>query len=215
MDGPSVNWKFMDLLQHEHGEQFGGMQLQVVGSCGLHTLHNSFKGGFELWHVEKVLRSLHYLFHNAPARREDFTSATLSSTFPLPFCGHRWLDLPAAERAIEIWPSIEKFVDMVKSKEVKNPGNASFDVLLESTKDPLFCAKLHFFMFISRAFQPFLEKYQTDAPMMPFLWKDLEDLMRVIICHNAPFNTQKCTDLTQICIFVFILPEPSQTIHQV
>lgn len=24
MDGPAVNWKFMDLLQLEHGEHFGG-----------------------------------------------------------------------------------------------------------------------------------------------------------------------------------------------
>ncbi|XP_026060063.1 uncharacterized protein LOC113044351 isoform X2 [Carassius auratus] len=182
MDGPAVNWKFMDLLQLEHGEQFGGIQLQVVGSCGIHTLHNSFKGGFEVWHVEKVLRSLHCLFNNAPARREDFTSATLSSTFPLSFCGHRWLEnVPAAERAIEIWPSIEKFVDQVSTKKVKNPGNASFDTLSEARKDPLICAKLHFFVFIARVFQPFLEKYQKDAPMMPFLWNDLEDLIRSLL----------------------------------
>ncbi|XP_067234025.1 uncharacterized protein [Chanodichthys erythropterus] len=179
MDGPSVNWKFVNLLQQEHGVQFGGVQLIIVGSCGLHTLHNAFKSGFEVWQIQKVLKSLHYLFHNAPARREDFTSSTSSTTFPLPFCGHRWLEnLPTVQRAIEIWPAIEKFVDQVKSKVVKNPGTSSYDTLSEARLDPLLQAKLHFFMAISRAFQPFLEKYQTDAPMMPFLCKDLEDLIR-------------------------------------
>lgn len=40
MDGPNVNWKFFELLQQEHAEQYDGTQLVVVGSCGLHTLHN-------------------------------------------------------------------------------------------------------------------------------------------------------------------------------
>jgi len=34
-------------------------------------------------------------------------------------------------------------------------------------------------MSVSRSFQPFLTKYQTDAPMIPFLGRDLEDLIRV------------------------------------
>ena len=46
MDGPNVNWKFFELLQQEHAEQYGGVQLVNVGSCGLHTLHNAFKCGF-------------------------------------------------------------------------------------------------------------------------------------------------------------------------
>lgn len=69
MDGPAVNWKFVELLQEEHREQCGGAQLQIIGSCGLHTMHNSFKNGFAVWQVEKVLKALHYLFHCASARR--------------------------------------------------------------------------------------------------------------------------------------------------
>lgn len=155
MDGPAVNWKFVNLLQQEHGVQFGGVQLAVVGSCGLHTLHNAFKSGFEVWQVQKVLKSLHYLFHNAPARREDFTS-TSSTTFPLPFCGHRWLEnLPTVQRALEIWPSIEKFVDQVKAKKVTNPGTLSYDTLSEAQQDPLLQAKLHFFHGCIKSFSTF------------------------------------------------------------
>ncbi|XP_065136295.1 uncharacterized protein [Paramisgurnus dabryanus] len=47
--------------------------------------------------------------------------------------------------------------------------------------DPFILAKLHFFMSVSRSFQPFLTKYQTDAPMIPFLGRDLEDLIRSLL----------------------------------
>ncbi|KAI2665830.1 putative kinetochore protein SPC25 [Labeo rohita] len=56
MDGPNVNWKFFELLQQEQVEQFGGSQLAVVGSCGLHTLHNAFRHGFAKWQIDKLLK---------------------------------------------------------------------------------------------------------------------------------------------------------------
>lgn len=104
MDGLNVNWKLFEHLQQEHAEAFGGSQLIVLGSCGLHTLHNAFKGGFSVWQLDKVLQALHTVFHNTPARREDLTTLTNSSVFPLPFCGHHWIEnLPVVNRAIEIW----------------------------------------------------------------------------------------------------------------
>ncbi|XP_037393253.1 uncharacterized protein LOC108432320 [Pygocentrus nattereri] len=182
MDGPSVNWRFVELLQEEHREQCGGAQLQIIGSCGLHTMHNSFKNGFTVWQVEKVLKALHYLFHYAPARREDFVLLTKCDRFPLPFCGHRWLEnLPAVERAIEIWPYVVSCVDQVKAKKLPNPRSSSYDTIAEARMDPIILAKLHFFMSILRTFQPFLTKYQTDAPMIPFLGRDLEDLIRSLL----------------------------------
>lgn len=36
MDGPAVNWKFVELFQEEHREQCGGAQLQIIG-VGLMT----------------------------------------------------------------------------------------------------------------------------------------------------------------------------------
>lgn len=79
MDGPNVNLKLVDLLQKEQVELYGGAQLVLVESCGLHTLHNAVKAGFTMWQLEKLLRAMHFLFHNVPARREDFTSLTGSS----------------------------------------------------------------------------------------------------------------------------------------
>ncbi|KAJ8366422.1 hypothetical protein AAFF_G00355760 [Aldrovandia affinis] len=56
MDGPNVNWKFLDLLQEEHAQLYGGKQLVTVGSCGLHTLHNAFKCGFVAWGLDRLLK---------------------------------------------------------------------------------------------------------------------------------------------------------------
>lgn len=75
MDRPSVNWKFFELLQQEHSEVFGGAQLTVVGSCGLHTLHNAIKSGFSVWQVEKVLRALHTVQSSIIALLEERISA--------------------------------------------------------------------------------------------------------------------------------------------
>lgn len=120
MDGPNVNFKFFEMLQEEHGELYGGMA--VVGTCGLHTVHNALKSGFSSWQIEKILRALHTLFLNVPARREDFITVTKSNTFGLPFCGHWWVEnLPVAERALQIWPNILKFVEAVRKSPIQAP----------------------------------------------------------------------------------------------
>ena len=180
MDGPNVNFKFLNLLQEEQANEFGGRQLLMVGSCGLHTLHNAFKAGMKVWEMGKVLRALHMLFHNVPARREDFCDITKSDLFPLPFCGHRWVEnLAVAERAIEIWPSVCQYVDAVSEKKIPNPGTASYDLIQKASKNLLITAKLHFIVTMARLVQPFLTKYQTDEPLMPFLHHDLSLLVRV------------------------------------
>ncbi|XP_063073162.1 uncharacterized protein LOC134463795 [Engraulis encrasicolus] len=178
MDGPNVNFKLLDLLQREYAELNGGAQVLVVGSCGLHTLHNAMKAGFTVWQIEKFLRALHFLFHNVPARREDYTNTTGSTCFPLSFCGHRWVEnVPVAERALEVWPMVQAYVSAAEEKKVQKPNTASYDTILAAREDPLLVPKLQFFISIARGFNPFLHKYQTDEPVLPFLAKDLTELL--------------------------------------
>ncbi|XP_056451964.1 uncharacterized protein LOC130387051 isoform X3 [Gadus chalcogrammus] len=182
MDGPNVNWKFLELLQRELGEQYAGKQLAVVGTCGLHTLHNSVKAGFNAWQMEKILRALHTIFLNVPARREDFIAVTKSSTFALPFCGHQWVEnLPVAERALQIWPNILKYVAAVRTKDVNNPATSSFDTIEVAAKDPFVIAKLEFFTAVCRTVSPFLTRYQTDEPVLPFIAHDLAELLKSLL----------------------------------
>lgn len=94
------------------------------------------------------------------------------------------------ERAIEIWPYIVTYVDQVKAKKLPNPRSSSYDNIAEAQMDPIILAKLHFFMSLSRRFQPFLTKYQTDAPVIPLPSRDLEDLIRSLLRHFIKQDVQ-------------------------
>ncbi|XP_063731298.1 uncharacterized protein LOC134858964 isoform X3 [Eleginops maclovinus] len=181
MDGPNVNFKFFELFQAEYADLYAGSQLISVGSCGLHTVHHAFKTGFS-WQVDKILRALHTLLHNVPARREDYEKTTRSTRFPLAWCGHRWLvNLPVVIRALDIWSSMLVYTNAVRRKELPNPGTGSFAVIEEAQKDPLTLPKLQFFRSIAQLFDPFLRKYQTEEPVMPYLGKDLAELIKSLM----------------------------------
>lgn len=86
-----------------------------------------------------------------------------------------------AERAVDIWPMLSIYIDAVEKKKVPNPNTASYDTILSTQSDDFIIAKLHFFLLVARSFGPFLTKYQTDEPVLPFLAKDLTELLMVMI----------------------------------
>ncbi|KAM9424924.1 uncharacterized protein KZ484_005838 isoform 1-T2 [Pholidichthys leucotaenia] len=82
---------------------------------------------------------------------------------------------------MELWPFLAMYTDAVRMRKLPNPGTASFDTLEVAQKDPLILVKLHFYIAITRTFTPFLATYQTDEPVMPFLGKDLAELMKKML----------------------------------
>ena len=55
------------------------------------------------------LCSLWQIFHDIPARREDFIPIIGSDLFPFWFCQYRWVeDIKVAEQALKIWPHANK-----------------------------------------------------------------------------------------------------------
>ncbi|XP_028301021.1 uncharacterized protein LOC114462415 [Gouania willdenowi] len=85
------------------------------------------------------------------------------------------------ERALAVWPSLLLYMEAVKTKRLSNPGTASYDTVAAAIKDPLILAKLQFYAALARTFTPFLKKYQTDNPVLPFLPKDLTELMMSLL----------------------------------
>ena len=83
MDGPSVNWKFLELYNNELREIYQKTLLNT-GSCGLHVLHGSFQTGCSVaeWNINSILRSMYNLFKQSPARRADFSIINPNSKFP-------------------------------------------------------------------------------------------------------------------------------------
>jgi len=149
------------------------------------VVHEAFKYGATAtgWRLDKLLRSLWYTFSDSPAKREDYEALSGSSMWPLRFCGTRWLeDLAVAERAVLIWPNIKKYVEEVcKLPKSKIPTSQSFKNLQEFVQDPLIVAKLQFFISIARILGPFLKKFQTDQPMVPFLTQDLQTILEAVL----------------------------------
>ena len=61
IDGPSVNWKFLDYLTKNHNETHN-KKLTVSG--GLHVICKAFQTGSEKsrWNLNVIFRSLYGLF---------------------------------------------------------------------------------------------------------------------------------------------------------
>ncbi|KAK0067710.1 hypothetical protein Bpfe_002551, partial [Biomphalaria pfeifferi] len=103
MDGPNVNWALFKLLS-EDLQKASEKKFVDIGSCGLHTMHNAFRAGLAStgWELGHLFSLLSWLFKDTPARREDFTSLTCSSDFPLEHCQHRWVEnVEVAKRALK------------------------------------------------------------------------------------------------------------------
>ena len=178
-------------------------KLVELGSCSLHIVHGALSTGIKksTWFLEKLLRSLFYLFEDPPAWREDFITITKTTTFPKPFCATRWLgDIPVAQRAIDIWSSITKYVvETMKKSKSKIPTFESFKVVSECVNDAFILAKLEFLVCIAKQLQPFLTKYQCDWPMMPFLARDLELVLRGLMSRFVKANVlQEASSATKL-----------------
>lgn len=183
MDGPNVNWRMYEDFGTEYKAELNQNVLNL-GSCGLHIVNGAFVTGAVAadWDVETFLSSLYYLFKDSPARREDFQKVTGCSDMPLRFCKTRWLEnVPPAERALEIWESVIKYVKAVEGKKIPNSKNKSFEVVQKCTKVALFPARLHFFLSVAKMVNPYLTDYQTDKPMMPFMADDLTRVLSSIM----------------------------------
>ncbi|RUS83573.1 hypothetical protein EGW08_008679 [Elysia chlorotica] len=154
-----------------------------IGTCGLHVLHNAFKDGMKAtkWEIQSLLKFAFYLFQESPARREDFFNITSSRLMPLQFCGHRWLEnLHAAERFILVWPSIKSYVNACREGKTSEPICKSYKALSDAMSDKLVLVKLHCSIHVMKILQPFLKKYQSNVPLVPYLASDLFDIVKRI-----------------------------------
>ena len=89
MDRPNVNWNFYEHTVSEREDDLPS--LMNIGSCILDVVNGDFKIVAEStnWKLKKVLKACFAIFHKSPAR-DDYTSVTGSTTFPLFFCATRY-----------------------------------------------------------------------------------------------------------------------------
>ena len=87
-----------------------------------------------------------------------------------------------ADILINIWPNIQKLwswwsQQKPKSKQPCNLQTKSILNVKAALEDKLTTAKLHFFSFIAGKLHPFLVRYQTGKPRIPFLYRDMKRLL--------------------------------------
>ena len=78
-DGLNVNLVFFGLL-NEHRSDNELSRLINIGTCGLHTIHNSKKHGENSsgWKLNNLLQSIYKIFEEAPKRRKKYEEITLA-----------------------------------------------------------------------------------------------------------------------------------------
>lgn len=176
MDGPNVNWKFLKLLKEDDD-----VNLIDLGSCGLHVVHGAFQSGHKAakWTINEFLRGIYWLFKDSPARRASFKELTSTNDFPLKFCSVRWVESAvAASRAITLLESLTHYVD---NPNTKLPKTTTVQNVKDNLKDKLLKPKLSFFSLIATNLEIFLRKYQSNEPLVPFLFKDLDLIFRSLL----------------------------------
>ena len=108
MDVPNTNWNVLNLVSN-HLIENGYKNLVEISSCSLHTVHGAFQTGATKtgWELNKILKAMHQIFNESPARRDVYLKERSSSKFPIKFCETRWIeDKEVAERALEVWESV-------------------------------------------------------------------------------------------------------------
>ena len=127
----------------------------------------------------------------------------------LPFCwtlygcfiSCRWVDdTTVADRIVEIWKHIVATVNYwEKLPKSKRPKSKSYEHLKSTVEDLLTPAKLQFFSFLASLFKPFLVMYQTDQSMIPYMYNDLQKLLRkLILLIVKPDLLQNCKSATNM-----------------
>ena len=106
-----------------------------------------------------MLKALHNLFDESPAKREDYIKVTRSEMFALPFFGHRWIEnRKVAERALQIWTHIVTYIcETLKKSKSQIPTSSSFSTLRSAVQDKLITAKLEFCVLAAAVLRPYLE----------------------------------------------------------
>lgn len=144
-------------------------------------VHGAFRFGYSktVWTSDVAVRAMYNLFHDSPARRSIFTEITGSKEYPPYFCATRWLENgPVYEKAIAFVPNLKKYCDEVRPR----PDISSFKKVNEAVNnDKFFVAQLEFLKFFCGLIQPFLKKYQTSEPVLPFMPSDLKDVLRNVL----------------------------------
>ncbi|KAJ8670793.1 hypothetical protein QAD02_002052 [Eretmocerus hayati] len=190
MDGPNVNFKFYNDFKQDIVRKDGqDCKLVDLGSCPIHTTHNSFKTAFEScasWKINTFLKAKSQFFSGRASRQGHYKDITGQKISEIDYCPTRWVEnVHIAKVAEDELDNLRKFAQcVVTSSTIKNQSlvqlksNHHFVIINDILQDGLLRSKLAFFQTIGSDVEPFLREFQTSAPMVPFLHTQLNTIIR-------------------------------------
>ena len=120
MDGPNVNWSFLEQLSSDLHDEYATAML-FLGSCGLHVINGSLTTSDKAanWKVQVQLKSFFKLLKDSPARRTDYIDFKRCNQFLKKFCSVKWIEnAEVCERALEVFKHIKLYIS--KAKKLPN-----------------------------------------------------------------------------------------------
>ena len=83
---------------------------------------------------------------------------------------------------MEIWPHITTYIrETLKKPKSQVPTSNTLKTVNSAAQDPLLRAKLAFFASTAGLMQPYLQVFQSDAPLLPFVTSDLQGLLETLM----------------------------------
>lgn len=82
------------------------------------------------------------------------------------------------KRAIEILPSLRLYISAVDKKP---PASQNYKTIKNALTEKDLAAKLGFLQSVAIQLEPFLTKYQSNKPLLPFMYSDLYALIRQLM----------------------------------
>lgn len=114
-DGPNVNKKVFRLM-NDKSKALTGKNVFDVGSSNIHTVHNAFKKGLDVYgnNVVDLLIKIFYFFDGESLRLQEFNNIQKRCKRPLhriiKHVSSRWLTLlDSDERLIEQWDPVNEY----------------------------------------------------------------------------------------------------------
>ena len=89
-----------------------------------------------------------------------------------------------ADSLLEIWPDIRKLFRFWNTQKGPQPLQKTTKSIINvkaALEDPFTEVKIRVFSFIASKMEPFLKKYQTDSPMIVYMYSDLKDLIKSLL----------------------------------
>ena len=183
-DGPNVN-KATETKMNAILHDSGCPGLLNLGSCVLHTVHNTFKAGLEKYggDAQDLVIELFYFFKNA-ARREDFAEVQMALNLEehsfFKHCDSRWITLiPVLQRANEQLPAVQKFFDELAKKEKRIETQKRYCRIKKLLALPDIKVQIEFDLSVGTVFQAFLKKFQAEEPLIHQLYDDMVSMMKL------------------------------------